>query len=288
MSPRLLITVSFLLASLLHAVTPLEITLVSEVKSIRAGQPFYVGLSLHHGAGYHTYWKYPGIVGVPTNIQWLSLPEGFHAEPIDWPEPERTHMFQIKAQGYERDLVLPVKVTPPANLKPGSKVKLAGKASWMCCNRECNPGFKDLEIELPVSEGSAPDYDLSWKPKFEKELALRPLPSYAWSVTATSKDKTVVVTCKPGANAATISAEEAAKLIFFTEDGMIDSDKPQKIERLDDGTLRFTMIEPDYIVGDRPKEIIGLLVRAGGWEKGGAVRCWRFTAPLTQASVAAP
>ena len=33
---------------------------------------------------------------------------------------------------------------------------------------------------------------------------------------------------------------------------------------------------------------VGLLVRAGGWEKGGAVRCWRFTAPLTLAPVSAP
>lgn len=281
MLSRLTIVACLLLVTTLRAVTPLEITLVSEVKSIRAGQPFYVGLSLHHGEGYHTYWKYPGIVGVATNIEWKDLPEGFKAEPIDWPEPERTHMFQIKAQGYERDVVLPMKITPPANLKPGSKVKLAGKAVWMCCNRECNPGFQDLSIELPVSEGSAPDNDLTWKPKFDKERALRPQSSTAWSATATAANKQIIVTCTPHDNAAPISADEAAKLIFFTEDGMIDTDKPQKIERLADGSLRFTLVEPEFIVGDRPKAIIGLLVRPGGWEKGGAVRCWRFTAPLT-------
>src|SRR5262245_53837871 len=67
---------------------PLKIELVSEVTSIVPGKPFYVGLHLQHQPGDHTYWRFPGIVGVPTGIKW-ELPEGFKAGPIEWPEPQR-------------------------------------------------------------------------------------------------------------------------------------------------------------------------------------------------------
>src|SRR5688572_10915548 len=53
--------------SSLHA-EPLTIELVSEVASIQPGSPFYVGLHLKHKEHYHTYWKFPGIVGVPTDM----------------------------------------------------------------------------------------------------------------------------------------------------------------------------------------------------------------------------
>src|SRR6187551_155684 len=49
---------------------PLSIELVSEVTSIQPGTPFYVGLHLKHQEHYHTYWKFPGIVGVPTDMAW--------------------------------------------------------------------------------------------------------------------------------------------------------------------------------------------------------------------------
>jgi thiol:disulfide interchange protein DsbD len=284
MCKRVLILLVAMVTASLWAVTPLEITLVSEVRSIKPGVPFYLGLSLHHGEGYHTYWKHPGIVGVPTNVNWTALPPGFKADPIDWPEPERTYMFQIKAQGHERDLVLPIKVTPPGDLKPGEKVTFKGKASWMCCNRECNPGFKDLSIELPVGKVGAPDLDLAWKAKIDKELALRPLSSAVWEASAVSDGKQFTLVLKPKAGAAKLSKDDAAKLIYFTEDGMVDSDKPQEIECLPDGGLRLRLVEAEFIIGDRPKELRGLLVRPAGWEQGGRVRCLKVVAPLTSKS----
>lgn len=268
---------------LVRATEPLEITLVSEVRSISPGEPFHVGLSLHHGPGYHTYWKHPGIVGVPTNIQWMNLPAGFKAEPIDWPEPEAVKMFQIKAQGYERDVVLPIKITPPAALSDGSTIKLTGKASWMCCNRECNPGFKDLSIELPVRKSDRPDYDAEWRAKFEAERALRPQFSSCWQASASSKDKRIVVTLKPRDGAAKITADAAKTIIYFTEDGLVDSDKPQGIEVLGDGSLRFSLVEAEFIVGERPAELCAVLLHPPGWLEGGKVRCLRIAAPLTTA-----
>lgn len=273
----------FCCVSAVKAETPLEIRLVSEVKSIRPGEPFYVGLALHHGHGYHTYWKHPGIVGVPTGIAWKDLPAGFKAEPIDWPEPEPVLMFQIKAQGYERDVVLPIRITPPVDLKDGAVVKLGGKASWMCCNQECNPGFKDLVIELPVKRADAPVYDAEWRSKFEHERALRPEASAAWQARAVESDKTIELTLKPKANAAKFSTDAAAKIIYFTEDGLIDSNKPQVITVAEDGTMVITLIKADFILGDKPTHLQGVLLHSSGWEEGGKVRCLRVAPVLIPA-----
>lgn len=265
------------------AEAPLTIRLVSEVTSISPGQPFYVGLALHHGAGYHTYWKHPGIVGVPTNIAWKDLPAGFKAEPIDWPEPEAVLMFQIKAQGYERDVLLPIRITPPADLAEGSTVKLLGKASWMSCAQTCNPGFEDLSIELPVRKTAAPAYDSGWQSKFATERALRPSTSNAWLASAVESDKTIALTLKPGSQAAKISEEAAQKIIFFTEDGQIDSNKPQVIQSGDDGSITFTLTKADFILGDKPTKLEGVLLYPPGWVASSTVRCLRVSPPLSQA-----
>ena len=108
----------------------LKIQLVSEQSAIVPGQPFTVGLWLEHDRGSHTYWRFPGIVGVPTQMKW-QLPRGWKAGELIYPEPERTLMFQIKAQGFDRDVMLRTQITPPANLKVGESVTLKGLASWM-------------------------------------------------------------------------------------------------------------------------------------------------------------
>ncbi|HYF36494.1 MAG TPA: protein-disulfide reductase DsbD domain-containing protein, partial [Prosthecobacter sp.] len=168
---------SALLLPTASAQTGLKIQLVPEVTAIAPGQPFFVGLFIQHEPGYHTYWKFPGIVGVPTSISW-SLPPGFTAGPLEYPEPETTMMFQIRAQGYERDLLLQTRITPPADLPLGQKITLTGQASWMCCGRSCHPGQKTLTLTLPVA-ADAP-FDPLWRPVFEKERAAYSHPSTAW------------------------------------------------------------------------------------------------------------
>ncbi len=259
---------------------PLTLSLVSEVTSIQPGHPFYVGLALHHGQGWHTYWKFPGVVGVPTSIKWKNLPPGFKADPITWPEPQSVLMFQIKAQGYERDVVLPIKITPPADLAAGTQITLAGKAAYMCCNRQCNPGFQDLSLTLPVKATAAAVANPEWHDKIHHELDLRPRSSSAWAATASEGKDTIVITLKPGAGASTISTEQAAKILFFTEDGLVDSDKPQQVERLGDGSLRFTLARTEYIVGGKPTSITGVLLHTSGWKADGTLRCLRVETAL--------
>ncbi len=113
LSRILLVLLSLLALRGAGAADPLELELVAENRSIQPGRPFTVALRLIHAEGFHTYWMHPGIVGLPTAIEW-KLPEGWKAGPIQWPSPERVMMFQIKAQGYHGEVLLPVEITPPA------------------------------------------------------------------------------------------------------------------------------------------------------------------------------
>src|SRR5688500_2595926 len=130
---------------------------VSEVTAIRPGQPFYAGLFIHHDPKHHTYWLCPGVAGVQTQMKW-TLPEGWTAGEIEWPAPDKVKMASLDTHGYERDVLLMVKITPPAKID-ASAVTLKTKASWMCCATTCNHGVRDLAITLPVVAGAEPAWN---------------------------------------------------------------------------------------------------------------------------------
>ena len=238
---------------------PLDIRLVSEVTSIQPGQPFYVGLSLTHAEHYHTYWKFPGIVGVPTDMAW-KLPPGWKADAIEWPAPERVMMFQIKAQGFHGTKLLPMKLTPPADLSPGTQVNLEGKATWMCCGSDCNPGFADLSITLPVS-ATSPVKDGKWQEMFRAARADVARPLEGWKAAAKRDGEKVVLKLTPETPASFPTPEG----IFFTEDGFINADKDQ-VFRKEGQSLIVELTVSSYYTEKVPDALKGVL-----WLKDGSL-----------------
>jgi DsbC/DsbD-like thiol-disulfide interchange protein len=259
-----------------HAQTGLKLQLVSEQSAIIPGKPFTVGLWLDHDRGAHTYWRFPGIVGVPTQLKW-NLPKGWRAGELIYPEPERTLMFQIKAQGFDRDVMLRTEITPPANLKIGEQVTLTGKASWMCCGNSCHPGSMDLSLTLPVAETAT--LNEKWHPLLNEERARAEQSSDAWTASASEKGETVTLTLKPATAEARLSKHqrEADKIIVFTEDGWFDTDKPQIIQRQDDGSLVITLTKAETYLGGKPPKTLRVIVRnEEGWLQDGRLRCLKI------------
>ena len=182
-------------------------------------------------------------------------------------------MFQIKAQGYERDVLLQTKIEAPASLKPGEKVMLKGKASWMCCANTCHPGTMELSLEMPVSVKAAPDE--RWQPVFEKERAAYAHPSPAWTASAEEKGLTVTLTLKPASDKARpfTPGSSEQNVIFFTEDGWINSDQPQTTRLNDDGSLTTTLTRAEVFLGKvAPDRLLGIVQRQGGWHADGSLR----------------
>jgi DsbC/DsbD-like thiol-disulfide interchange protein len=261
-------------SSCLGGDNPLKISLVSEVTSIQPGHPFYVGLHLQHPSGYHTYWQFPGIVGVPTGAQW-TLPKGFTAGPIEWPAPQQVKMFEIKAQGFNGEEILPVLITPPQHLEAGAKVRLVAKATWMCCGRDCNPGVEDLSLELPVKESTA-ERDTQWEPLFEAARASVPVPLAGWQVEATMESEKVLLKLTAESNVAKALCAKIEKAAFFTTDGFINPDKGQQFAKPQTGVITFALTHSEYDEHPNAKQFGGVVT----WEIDGQTRAVRFTAPV--------
>lgn len=271
------IAVCFFAFTGIAAENPLSIELVSEVESIQPGKPFYVGLHLVHPRGYHTYWKYTGIVGISTAMEW-KLPKGWKAGPIEWPEPERVFMFQIKAQGFHGEKLLPMRITPPKNLQPGKVVKLEGKSRWMCCGRDCNPGFKELSIELPVSAAEAPR-DGRWAKLFDESRAGVAKETSDWKVTATHKSGEIVMRIKPVTPAAKAHFSSVKSATFFTEDGLIDPNKPESLNK-GEGEFVLTQTVSEYYHKPLPRQVVGILQTPEGWLPEGKPKSIHIAVPL--------
>ena len=276
LAPLIALLASFLTSVALAADNPLRIELVTEATSIQPGKPFYVALHLQHSVGYHTYWKMPGIVGVPTDMKW-KLPQGWKADAIEWPAPERVFMFQIKAQGFRDEKLLPIKITPPENLQPGA-MKLEGRASWMCCGRDCNPGFKDLSIELPVSSEATPP-GIRWSKMFAESFAGIAWESDDWTIHATRKSGTIVLRIKPATERAKLHLGEIEDVTFFTGDGLIDPNKPESLSRTG-VEIVLTQTISEFAPKPLPRQVAGILQTPQGWLPDGKPKSIRIATPL--------
>jgi thiol:disulfide interchange protein DsbD len=130
----------------------IQVELVSEVAQVQPGEPFRVGLRMLPDAHWHTYWKNPGDSGLTTEMEW-TLPEGASASGIQWPYPERVPMGHLVNYGYGGEHLLPVTITPPADLAPGEEFPIAVAAEWLVCEEICIPGDAELSMTLPVRSG---------------------------------------------------------------------------------------------------------------------------------------
>jgi thiol:disulfide interchange protein len=129
--------------------------LVADTNAIVPGKPFTAGLLLRMVPGWHTYWKFPGDAGIPTELKW-KLPAGWKVGELQWPIPLKlSEPGDILIYGYHDEVLLMQKITPPASVNE-SAVKLAADANWLVCEKICIPGSKSFQVELPISTTSLP------------------------------------------------------------------------------------------------------------------------------------
>ncbi|PYL15407.1 MAG: hypothetical protein DME30_11475, partial [Verrucomicrobia bacterium] len=130
-------------------------TLLADTSAIVPRKPFTAGLFLRMAPGWHTYWKFSGDAGLPTEIKW-KLPPGWKAGEIEWPIPLKTNdPGDIQTYGYQDEILLMQEITPPAKIDT-SPVRLSAEANWLVCEKICIPGGASLELELPTSTAAAP------------------------------------------------------------------------------------------------------------------------------------
>ncbi|MEK7951079.1 protein-disulfide reductase DsbD domain-containing protein [Luteolibacter soli] len=261
---RSLFAALLLAASAAAAENPLSVELISEVKAVAPGETFTVGLHLKPPAGFHTYWKHPGIVGVATSVEW-TLPPGFSAGEIQWPAPQAVKMARYAAQGYRDETLLIVPLTAPKELHD-SQVTLTARASWMCCGDQCHPANKvPFSITLPIT--STATADPATKPLFDRFREKVPQQDDAWSVEMIRQPKSILLTLTSKQPTLTRDVTDLGSLHFFTADGQIDSNGEQKITR---GPGQQLCIElPISDESPTSAHLKGVIVADQSWHKDG-------------------
>jgi thiol:disulfide interchange protein DsbD len=263
MIARLLSTSLALLASLgvSHAQlsldeAPLSVKLVPEQSVIARSSTFTVAVVLTHAPKAHTYWLNPGGPGKPTTLKW-TLPEGFTASEPQWPTPHLTEFASFKIYGYEEEVAALVKITTPANMKPGEPVKLSVIADALVCTEGCRP--IKVNADLTLATGAAPVTDAAQTAIFasaRKKMAVAPA---EWTLSAEKGDKGPVLVLSPSAGAA-----EPSEIYFFSLTPDIDSQAPQAATK--EGTSwRLPLAHAE---GEEAQaSLTGIIEAKGGWLK---------------------
>ena len=145
--------------------------LLFDQDQIAPGQTLRVGLHLEQDKNWHTYWKSPGDIGLPTSIQW-STPPGVVSTPYEYPVPHKFELQGIVSYGYEDEVILFTEMTFPTDMATGP-ARIGLEASWLVCEVSCIPGSVTLERTIDVvSDGSGAPSGVA--PLFEHAASFHP------------------------------------------------------------------------------------------------------------------
>jgi hypothetical protein len=121
--------------------------LVSEVRTVQPGMPFWVGLRLQITPGWHVYWQNPGDSGERVRLTW-QLPPGVTAGELQWPYPQRFPVGPLMNFGYENQVLLLSQITPPGGPQPRSNLGFAGAGQLVGVPERLHPRSDPRDLEL--------------------------------------------------------------------------------------------------------------------------------------------
>jgi thiol:disulfide interchange protein DsbD len=251
-------------------------TLAAEAAAVAPDEPFRIGLRLRLAPGWHTYWKNAGDAGAPPEIT-LRLPEGAAAGPIEWPAPQRIPYGPLVNFGYEDEVLLPLRVTPPAGLAPGDSLPVEAEANWLVCEQICIPETGRFRLDLPVAAAARPDPALA--PLFAAAEAAQPRPApWAARVAAGPGRAARLLLDGPGLSPATV--REA----FFFPDApdALDHAAPQRLT-VREGGLALALARAESAAAF-PDPLSGVLAITDG---GGRRAAFALAAPVAAPAPAA-
>ncbi len=247
----------------------LTVQLVADVRVVRPGETFQLGLWIKHEPGYHTYWQNPGLAGVPTKLN-PKLPAEFKTGAMVYPPPDKVKMASIRVHGYERDVLVALPVTVPAGQAAGP-LAIPVAATWMCCRRTCNPGLAQLTITVTIGETRRANEE--WLPKFKALEAAQPPVLEGWTLTAARFEKEVELIAHPPAGLTPPAAPQ-----FFSSDNLICSHPLQNWQR-DGAGYRVRLALSDFLPEDQT-QLRGLLYGQGSWLAGREMPYAAIAVPL--------
>ena len=142
----------------------------AEHSVLKPGEHTSLVFRLRHDPHWHTYWRFPGDSGLPTQ---LKLRLG-NAEPVatklQWPTPQPIDVGGIHNVGYEGEVWLLADFVVPAEAQ--NQLSIFAELSWLICKEECIPGRGEFTLQIPVADLQA--IDQTNAPLFAKSRAALP------------------------------------------------------------------------------------------------------------------
>jgi len=255
--------------------------LISEVRSIRPGSAFWAALRLRMNEGWHTYWKNPGDSGLSTSVEWI-LPQGFRAEEIQWPLPEKIVEGPLTTYGYRGEIYLLAEIKVPDSVPAGSRQTIQAEAKWLACREICVPGKAELSLELPVSD-EIPEMDERWAENFAKVRGKMPFQTTRWEIRAVDLDRDFAMRLRP----LSPSCRELQDLEFFPErPAMIDHSAKQRLKKTRNGYRLYLKKSP--VAEEFPRRLQGILISKTGWNGDFSGEVLRIDVPIEKPAPARP
>ncbi len=244
------------------ALEPVDAELVSSVRAVQAATPFWIGIRLVMRDGWHVNWINPGDAGLAPTVAW-QLPDGFRAEEIQWPFPARFELPGVCIFGYDHEVILLSRITPPRDLSPGSECSIKATVSWLACREACVPGDANLTLSLPTSTSNLDGFDERWKPVLDRSLSMIPTLTGAWRFLAETGNDRIVVEARPPQG---LISPPSAVTFFPVKQGIIENGAPQVWSR--SGSVYRLELRRDKLGGALPDTLGGVLVSDQIWENG--------------------
>ena len=107
------------------------------------------GLHIDLAGDWKSYWRSPGEVGMPPQIDWSGSTNVAAVEFL-WPAPTRFEAFGIENFGYKDEIVYPLKVTLE---EPGKPATLDASVMLLVCDTICVPETFDATLTLDGAAG---------------------------------------------------------------------------------------------------------------------------------------
>ena len=135
----------------------MNVRLVPETASASAGSTVTLAFVMHPDAGWHGYWRNPGDAGAEPRLAWR-LPEGWSAEPLQYPVPGRLIGAGLMNYVFARDYALLANVHVPAGAELGATFPIDARLDYLVCTDEiCVPETATVTTNLVVAAPGAPN-----------------------------------------------------------------------------------------------------------------------------------
>jgi DsbC/DsbD-like thiol-disulfide interchange protein/cytochrome c biogenesis protein CcdA len=161
----------------------MEVRLAAERPSVAPGSAVTLAFVMRPERGWHGYWRNPGDAGAEPRVQWR-LPEGWQAEPLQYPVPGRLSVAGLMNYVFEGEYVLLATLRVPGDAEPGVAFPVDARLDYLVCTNEiCVPETVSLSVELRTGAPGPAD------PAFQafRQALPRPLAAPARFATAAGR-----------------------------------------------------------------------------------------------------